>query len=650
MRRDIRQLQLLAEVKIMLNFVRSLTRTQKRNILIIVDALLIPAALFFAFSLRMPADSAVSTLTSYLPVLPYLIVLSTIVAIFFGIRPNTLSEHENGTVGQTASFAVLLTFLSIILTSVAVVPITLKTQISFGITFFVFSLISRALLVQAVRAMYRSGAQRCRVLIYGAGTTGMQLVSALRSHKVIEPVAFVDDSPALQGFQVQGLTVYRPARIAEIVAEKKIDRVLLAMPSQTQPKQMQIARRLQKMGLEVQALPSFSQLIGEEALVDKLTPINPGRFLGRDEVSVRDGEGAAAYSGRRVLISGAGGSIGSELTRQIIECHPRKLVLYELSEHALYQIHQETLQLVDGSNVEIVPVLGSVTDARQVRQVLRDHDIEVVLHAAAYKHVPLVESNPLAGLANNVLGTQTLVSEAAAAGIERFVLISSDKAVRPTNIMGASKRLAELVLQDVAHRIAADKGLIFAVVRFGNVLGSSGSVVPLFQDQLNRGGPLTVTHPEVSRYFMTVQEAVHLVLRAGSMAKGGEVFVLDMGKPVKIKQLAQQVIESAGYALRDEKNPEGDIEIEFTGLRPGEKMTEELTLNGTLIGTGHKKIFFTIEDKLSEIEIATALRTLRHALAAGNEKEAREMVMRWVEGYRPALADETEDSGLVTPN
>ena len=633
----------------MLNLIRSLTWLQKRNILIAIDAFLVPVALFFAFSLRMPNEGAVSTMTSYLTVLPYLVVLSITVSILLGIRPNTLSDHETGAVVQTASFALVLTLSSIALTAFTAIPVTLKTQAIFGITFFVFSLISRALLLQLVRTIYRNGTDRCRVLIYGAGTTGMQLVSALRSHEAIEPVAFVDDSPALQGLHVLGMTVYSPVRIAEIVVEKKIDRVLIAMPSQTQPKQMQIARRLQNMGLEVQTLPSFSQLIGEEALVEKLTPINPRRFLGRDEVSAQKGEGDLAYLSRRVLISGAGGSIGSELTRQVIESHPAKLVLYELSEHALYQIYQETLQLVDGSDIEIVPLLGSVTDARQVRRVLRDHRIDVVLHAAAYKRVPLVESNPLAGLANNVLGAQTLVSEAAAAGVKRFVLISSDKAVRPTNIMGASKRLAELVLQDVAHRIAADKGLIFSVVRFGNVLGSSGSVVPLFQDQLSRGGPLTVTHPDVSRYFMTVQEAVHLVLRAGAMAKGGEVFVLDMGKPVKIKQLAQQVIESAGYTLRDEENPGGDIEIEFTGLRPGEKMTEELTLNGTLIGTGHKKIFFTIEGKLSEIEIAVALRSLRHALAAGDEKEAREMVMRWVEGYRSDTKNETADPETMTP-
>jgi FlaA1/EpsC-like NDP-sugar epimerase len=633
----------------MLNFVKSLTRAQKRNFIIAVDTALIPAALCFAIGLRLPTQGAVGMMWDYLPILPYMVVVAALLSIWLGVSSITLNDYESGSVGRTAGFAALLTVASIVLTTSADIPMSLKTQVVFGITFFVFSVISRAILLQVVLAIYRTGTKRCRVLIYGAGTTGMQLVSALRSHEMIEPIAFVDDSQALQGLHVLRLPVYSPVRIAEIVADNKIDRVLLAMPSQTQPKQMQIARRLQKMGLEVQTLPSFSQLIGEEALVDKLTPINPRSFLGRDEVSTPRDEGSEAYAGRRVLISGCGGSIGSELSRQVIECHPAKLVLYELSEHALYQIHQEVLQLVEGSDIEVVPLLGSVTDARQVRRVLQDHDVEVVLHAAAYKHVPLVESNPLAGLANNVLGTHTLVTEAAAYGVERFVLISSDKAVRPANIMGASKRLAELVLQDVAKRIALRNGLVFAAVRFGNVLGSSGSVVPLFQEQLRRGGPLTVTHVDVSRYFMTVQEAVHLVLRAGSMAKGGEVFVLDMGKPVKIEQLARQVIESAGYTVRDAQNPEGDMEIEFTGLRPGEKMTEELTINGTLIGTGHKKIFYTVEEGLSEIEVASALRSLRHALAAGDEKAAREMVMRWVDGYRSNPHTENEVSERLTP-
>ena len=633
----------------MLSLLKSLKRSQKRNILIAIDTILIPAAIFFAFSLQVSTASAWAMTLMYLPILPYILLVAAALSIWLGISSTTLNDYEAGSIGRTAVFAGLLTMISTLLATAAKMPIALSTQVVFGITFFVFSIISRAILLQVVLAIYRNGTDRCRVLIYGAGTTGMQLVSALRNHELIDPIAFVDDNQALHGMNVLRLPVYSPVRIAEIVAEKQIDRVLLAIPSQSHTKQMQIARRLQRMGLEVQALPSFSQLIGEEALLEKLTPVNARNFLGRDEVNTLPGEGAEAYAGRVVLISGAGGSIGSELTRQVMECRPSKIVLYELSELALYQIHQEMLQLSEGSDIDIVPLLGSVTDARQVRRVLQTHKIEVVLHAAAYKHVPLVEFNPLAGLANNVLGTHTLVTEAAEAGVERFVLISSDKAVRPTNIMGASKRLAELVVQDVSGRIAAKKNLVFSIVRFGNVLGSSGSVVPLFQEQLRRGGPLTVTHRDVSRYFMTTQEAVHLVLRAGSMAQGGEVFVLDMGKPVKIERLARQVIESAGLSVRDSENPDGDIEIEFTGLRPGEKMSEELTLNGALVGTGHKKIFFTVEDRLSEIEVASALRSLRHALAASDEDAARALARRWVEGYNGSVSLPLKDQDLATP-
>jgi len=291
-------------------------------------------------------------------------------------------------------------------------------------------------------------------------------------------------------------------------------------------------------------------------------------------------------------------------------------------------IEQEQLK------IELVPVLGSITDARQVRKLLVDHGVQIVLHAAAYKHVPIVEANPLTGLVNNVFGTQTLAMQAAKAGVERFMLISSDKAVRPANVMGASKRLAELVVQDLAKHPG---GTVFSMVRFGNVLGSSGSVVPLFQEQLRRGGPLTVTDKGVERYFMTVQEAVQLVLQANAISRGGEVFVLDMGQPVPIFSLARQVIESAGYTVRDESNPDGDIEIQITGLRPGEKMSEELTLSNDLIGTRNPKVFMAQEEGLSQIEIASALRGLREAFVASDEGMARDVVRRWVEGYQTCI-------------
>ena len=633
-----------------LSIIKSLSRTQKRNIMLFVDAMLVPLALLFSFSLHASDSGAFGMMLAYLPVLPFLLIIGGALSVLLGVSTIQLNAYETGAIGLTGAFSVALVIVSFLLTAAARIPVPIPTQIIFGISFFIFSIISRAVLLQIVLAIYRRSSVRCRVLIYGAGTTGTQLVSALRSHEHIEPVAFVDDNKSLHGLIVSRLPVYSPVRIAEIAFDKKIDRVLLALPSLSLPKQAQISRRLQKMGLEVQALPSFSQLVGEEALVDKLTDVEPKLFLNRDEVSTETGASAiASYQGKTVLISGAGGSIGSELCRQVMQCSPAKMVLFELSEVALYKVDMELRQIAEDTEIEIVPVLGTVTDARQVRRILADHDVQVVLHAAAYKHVPLVETNPLTGLANNVLGTHTLATEAAKTGVERFILISSDKAVRPTNIMGASKRLAELVIQDLASRVPTDKAPIYTMVRFGNVLGSSGSVMPLFQEQLRRGGPVTVTHPEVSRYFMTAQEAVHLVLRAGAMAKGGEVFVLDMGKPVHIEKLARQVIESAGYTVRDAKNPDGDIEIEFIGLRPGEKMTEELTLTGNLIGTTHRKIFSADEVALSEIEIASALRVLRAALASSDEEAAKEVAMRWVEGYSLAVRDQSDKTAQLTP-
>ncbi|MEX3313977.1 polysaccharide biosynthesis protein [Sulfitobacter sp. PS-8MA] len=616
----------------MLSFVQSLTKQQKRIIMLSFDSLLIVFAVIAALALRgLPAGLAES-LFSYLSVLPYVLIAGAGASIWLGVCSIQLNAYETAAVGATALLSIVLAATSYLTSWLLGLNYPFGLHVMLGAFFFTFVVISRALLLQVVLMIYRKGPTRCRVLIYGAGTTGTQLVSALRGHEHIEPIAFVDDNVALQGLRVAKLPVHSPMRVAELVAEKQIDRVLLAVPSLSAPKQAQIARRLEKMRLEVQTLPSFAQLIGEEALVDKLAPVAPRRFLNRDEVTHANDHGAA-YSGKVVFVSGAGGSIGSEISRQVLEQRPTKLVLFELSELALYNTDMEMRQLAEGSGIEVVSVLGTVTDSRQLRKVLSEHRVNVILHAAAYKHVPLVEANPLSGLVNNVLGTQALAEQAARAGVERFILISTDKAVRPTNIMGGSKRLAELVLQDMARKYGGPEGVIFSMVRFGNVLGSSGSVVPLFQEQLSRGGPLTVTDRGVARYFMTVEEAVQLVLQAGAQADGGEVFVLDMGKPVPILKLARQVIETAGYTVRDEENPDGDIEIAITGLRPGEKMTEELTLSGTLIGTRHPKIFSTREKGLNEVEIAVVLRDLREAIVANDADMARAVVYRWVEGF-----------------
>lgn len=617
----------------MLNWIKSLTQGRKRAIMLLLDGVLVLMALLLAFAALDLPGGLWENIRSYMLLMPYMFLLAVGISVWFGIDHIQVSGYEAGSVGLTAVHAILLTVASIVFSDIAGLALPLGLHMVFGAIFFCSAVAARAVLLQIVVAIYRHSIDRTRVLIYGAGTTGSQLVSALRGHESIHVVAFVDDNKGLQGVRVQRLPVFPAINIADVVAQYKIDRVLLAVPSLSRPKQAQIARRLQKMGLEVQTLPSFAQLIGKEALLTKLTPVNARSFLGRDEVARPLGNAGSCYENKVVMISGAGGSIGSELCRQVIECRPSKLILFELSELGLYKIDMELRGMLEqeGLEIELVPVLGSVTDSRQIRKLLLAHGVQIVLHAAAYKHVPLVEANPLTGLVNNVFGTQTLAEQSAKAGVERFMLISSDKAVRPTNVMGASKRLAELVVQDLGKR---QNKTVFSMVRFGNVLGSSGSVVPLFQEQLRRGGPLTVTDEGVERYFMTVQEAVQLVLQANAISRGGEVFVLDMGQPVPILTLARQVIETAGYVVRDAANPDGDIAIEITGLRPGEKMSEELTLSNDLVGTSYPKVLVAQEQGLSQIEIASALRRLREAFVASDEDMARDVVRRWVEGYQ----------------
>lgn len=623
----------------MLKFINTLSRTQKAQVFLAVDLMLVPIAVLCALIIQTLPGTIKETLLWFVPVFPYLLFSTALITRWLGLPNIQLKAYERHAIGLTAVLAISVGAAAGVLTWVTGVTLPLGTYVQIGLFYFLLAVAARFVLLQIVSALYRRAQQNCRVLIYGAGTTGTLLARALRDHHNISPIAFVDDNPSLEGVRVAGLPVHTPARLTELSNQYGIQRVLLAMPSLSQPKLSQIARRVQQIGLDVQAIPSFAQLIGEEELVKKLTPITPQSFLGRTAHDLKVSESCKCYTGRSVMVSGAGGSIGAELCRQLLACGPARLVLYELSELALYTVHQELTQLDSSSEIEIVPVLGSVTDPRQVADVLAHHAVEVVLHAAAYKHVPLVEANPLPGLENNVLGTHVLARAAASAGVERFILISSDKAVRPTNVMGASKRLAELVVQDLSAR---NTRTVFSMVRFGNVLGSSGSVVPLFQEQVSQGGPVTVTDANVKRFFMTAREAVQLVLKAGSEAKGGEVFVLDMGEPISILHLARQVIESAGYSVRDAATPEGDIEIKFIGLRPGEKIEEELALSGDLLGTRHRKIFCAREDSLSEIEVASMLRNLHEVLDASDIAGAHALLQRWVES-NPTAASRRKD-------
>ena len=633
-----------------LHRIEALSRRQKSIVALLADALLAPVALGLALLTTPPPGLVVpgGTLADGLLLLPALAALAGWLSHASGIARTPLSDFEFGALVRLGAFAACLAAALGLVARASGLAFTPGICAVFGAFYLLGALGTRLAMQHAIVAMRRARGLRCRVLIYGAGATGRQLAAALRSHESIEVTAFVDDNPALHGLRLGGLTVLPPVRLTEVARERGVRRVLLALPSLSRPKQLRTVRELERAGLEVMALPSFAQLVGEEPLVERLAPVKAGRLLGRESHGAALKGGGDRYRGRSVLISGAGGSIGSELSRQVLACRPRRVVLFELSELALYTVEQELAPMAAEVGAELVPVLGSVCDDRQVRDALGRHEVDVVLHAAAYKHVPLVQSNPLAGLANNVLGTRTLARAAIDMDVRRFVLVSSDKAVRPTGVMGASKRMAELVVQDLASTPSRTR---FATVRFGNVLGSSGSVVPLFQDQVARGGPVTLTHPEVTRYFMTTEEAVRLVLLAGAMSEGGETFVLHMGEPVRILDLARSVIETQGYTVRDAAHPDGDVEIVTTGLRPGEKLHEELTVTGAGRPTRHPKIFAVREGRIASAEVAAMLGALEAAIARSDAGAAIATTARFVEGglAPDAAALPAEPSGARAP-
>jgi FlaA1/EpsC-like NDP-sugar epimerase len=628
--------------KALFSVIDRLSRRQKQAALLAVDMVLAPVAMLLSAMVvyhLLPVGAAAARVS---PLLLAGFVIAGLASGALGMPQVQLKSYETRAILRTGVLALLVGGGTALLAAPSGGDHPPSWLILFGLIYFLLLVAARVLLLHLLVWALRLGVPQRRVLIYGAGKTGAQLAAALQGHEKIIPVALVDDDPAKHGLMLGGLHVHPACGIAELAGVLGIDRVILAMPSLSAPRQQRIARSLQDAGLSVMSVPSFAQLLGEETLVDALTPLPATQFLGRRRLDGTLHPAASAYAGRVVLVSGAGGSVGSELCRQLIACAPSRLVLLEQSEIALYDIARELDELAAGTGVAIDQVLGSVTDARLVRQVIAQHGVRVVLHAAAYKHVPLVEANPLAGIANNVLGTQTLAEAAAASGVERFVLVSTDKAVRPANVMGATKRVAERVVQDTARR---DGRMACAIVRFGNILGSSGSVVPLFRDQIARGGPVTLTHPDVTRYFMTIAEAARLVLLAGSFDRPGsgdaaDAYVLDMGRPVRIRDLAEQMIAAAGYTLRDAARPDGDIEIVVTGLRPGEKLHEELVINGDLGPTSHPRILRAIESGLSPAApLAPGLRILRAACMAGDRDAAVSALYDMVEdhGHRPAL-------------
>jgi FlaA1/EpsC-like NDP-sugar epimerase len=484
-------------------------------------------------------------------------------------------------------------------------------------------------------------ASRPKVLIYGAGTTGRQLAAAMANSHEMQVTGFLDDDDRLHGHMLNGQPIYNPADLDSLASTLNISDVLLAMPSLSRRRRNEILNQLRTTHMAVRTLPSLTDLAQGKVSISDLRELDIDDLLGREPVTPNHILLAKNIVGKVVLVTGAGGSIGSELCRQILAVGPSKLLLIEQSEFALYGIHQELEEKLSGRDIVLVPLLASVQDDDRMREIMSTWHPDTVYHAAAYKHVPLVEHNPAAGIKNNVLGTLHTAQAAAENGVTDFVLISTDKAVRPTNVMGASKRLAEMALQALAAHQAGTAGGItggtkFSMVRFGNVLGSSGSVVPKFRQQIRDGGPITLTHPDVTRYFMTIPEAAQLVIQAGAMAKGGDVFVLDMGQPVKIMDLARRMVELSGLTVKDEEYPEGDIEIAVTGLRPGEKLYEELLIGDNPKPTVHPRIMKAHEDFMPWAEFEAKLNALDIALNVNDVGVIRLMMQQLVVGYTPA--------------
>lgn len=498
----------------------------------------------------------------------------------------------------------------------------------------------------------RRNGNRVPVIIYGAGGAGAQLTGALFGGDEYLPIALVDDDAALHGRRVQGIEVYSPDRLPDLITSRGVKSVLLAIPSASQRTRRRILETLSElsdMAVQIQTMPQLTDIVSGKARIDEVREVEIGDLLGRSRVPPDRKLLSASIEGKRVMVTGAGGSIGSELCRQIIRLEPELLVLYDVSEIGLYSLERELRQAcIETDSCEIVALLGSVHHKDRVAEIIDAYSIQTLYHAAAYKHVPIVEHNLIEGIHNNAIGTLLTAQAAIENGVETFVLISTDKAVSPTSVMGATKRLAEMILQALQDETEHTR---LCMVRFGNVLGSSGSVVPLFKDQIRAGGPVTVTHPNVIRYFMTIPEAAQLVIQAGAMAEGGEVFVLDMGEPVRIHDLAKRMINLMGLTVRDEQHPNGDIEVVFTGLRPGEKLYEELLIGSDSSRTSHPHILRAREDYIRYGQFEPILGELLHACHEFDRTRAREILHTVVSGYQPpnGIEDHVWARKRITP-
>ncbi|MGY8989668.1 MAG: SDR family NAD(P)-dependent oxidoreductase [Flavobacteriales bacterium] len=493
-----------------------------------------------------------------------------------------------------------------------------------------FIITSRFLLKGIIYSWDTRVNKRKQTIIYGAGNAGVQLVESLTKSMDYAPVAFIDDDKQKEGTIINYLQIFSFESLEKVIKKFDVKLILLAIPSASQNRRVEILKKLSKFPLEVKVLPSVDNIVNGEVTIDSIKHVQVEDILGRDAVNPKENLLKKNIKGKNVLITGAGGSIGSELCRQILNLGPKKIVLFENSEFNLYSIHQELSQSRKRS--EIIPKLATVTNLHQINKVISENQINTIFHAAAYKHVPMVEMNISEGVYNNVIGTYNVAKAAIENKVENMLLISTDKAVRPTNIMGASKRFSELVLQAYSDE---NSPTCFSIVRFGNVLDSAGSVVPLFRKQIKKGGPVTVTHRNITRYFMSIPEAVQLVLQAGAMAKGGDVFVLDMGDPIKILDLAYRMIHLSGLKPIDTENPNGDIKIKFTGLRLGEKLYEELLIGDNVIQSEHPRIMQAREEKLSLDIVKKKITEISKFREKQDDIAIKDILLKNVNGYQP---------------
>tara|TARA_Y100001001_G_scaffold121660_1_gene119772 strand:- start:688 stop:2619 length:1932 start_codon:yes stop_codon:yes gene_type:complete len=615
----------------MVSKILALPRATKRFISVATDFVLLSLAIWAAFALRYESFS-------WWPNDRQFMVSAVTVLVTIGAFVK-LGLYR-AVIRYLSEYAFLAILLGVGFSSVSLIvfgfllqaPVPRSVPVIYGA--FAFILVAGTRF--AVRALVRSRGDKVKdpVLIVGAGPKGMQLASALAQGVEYRPVGFISMVESNHRSLIGNLPVFSMDHIEKAVRQLDAARVLLALEESSPINRKELMKVLEGLSVPVQTVPSMSELVAGQARINDIRDLEIEDLLGRDPVRPDTATVSQSLYGKSVMVTGAGGSIGSELCRQIIRHKPRALVLFEQSEFSLYSIERElqSINQIEGLDVSLHAVLGSVTHRRRCETLMRAFGVQAVYHAAAYKHVPLVEHNVIEGIQNNVFGTWHTAEAAIAAGVERFVLISTDKAVRPTNVMGASKRLAELVLQGLAQRQGKT---VFSMVRFGNVLGSSGSVVPLFRDQIRDGGPITVTHPDIIRYFMTIPEASQLVLQAGSMGLGGEVFVLDMGEPVKIADLARKMIHLMGLEEKTEDNPNGDIGIIYTGLRPGEKLYEELLIGDDPQGTAHPRILMAREVSLEWGEVENLLGKFAKASQTFDCASVIELLKEARTGYSP---------------